>query len=57
MEIDRIKKKDSSVGRCFQCHKKGHLSKNCLHKRVEVHAVAMPEEALAKDTKVEEAKD
>ncbi len=57
MEIDRIKKKDSSEGRCFQCHKKGHLSKNCPHKRVEVHAVAMPEEALAKDTKVDEAKD
>ncbi len=58
MEIDHIKKKDSSEGRGFQCHKKGHLSKDCPHKKQEVCAVAAtPEEELAKDTKVEEVKE
>ncbi len=56
MDIDR--QKIMSEGRCFRCHKKGHILKDCpKKKKMEVCAVAVPEEALAKDTKIEEVKD
>ncbi len=48
-----------SEGRCFICREKGHISKDCLTKKskVEVHAVAMAEELLANNTKIEEVKE
>ncbi len=57
MDIDQ--QKHMSEGRCFLCHKKRHILKDCSKKknRAEVHAVAVVEEPLAKDTKVEKVKD
>ncbi len=58
MEIDAKKQKQRSEGHCFQCDKKGHLSRDCPHKKVAVCAVeAAPVEPLSKDTKIEEVKD
>ncbi len=56
MDIDRVK--HMSEGLCFICHKKGHISKNCLDKmkKVEVHAVEA-EVPLSKDTKIKEVKE
>ncbi len=46
-------------GLCFNCDKRGHLSKDCPKPRkVKVCAVeAAPPELLSKDTKIEEVKE
>lgn len=56
MDIDR--QKHMSEGRCFICHKKGHIGKDCQKRKkaVEICAAAV-EELLAKDTKVKEVKE
>ncbi len=56
MQIDW--KKYMSEERCFNCHKKGHISKDCPKKQKwEVWAVEMAEVLLSKNTKIEEVKE
>ncbi len=50
MDLDKM----WAQGLCFQCHKKGHLSRDCPDKKVQVHAVDM--EPMT-ESKVEEVKD
>lgn len=55
MQVDQ--KKYMAEGRCFICHKKGHISKDCLKKmKREVRAVEV-EVPLTLETKIEEVKD
>ncbi len=57
MDIDW--QRHMSKGRCFICHEKGHIGKNCLKRKEqqEVRAVEVAPEQLSKDIKVEEVKD
>ncbi len=57
MQIDVKKQKQCNEGCCFRCDKKGYLSRDCLHKKQEVHAVEMAEVLLSKDTKIKEVKE
>ncbi|KAK0232497.1 hypothetical protein EDD85DRAFT_956371 [Armillaria nabsnona] len=57
MQIDTKKEKQRSEGHCFRCDEKGHLSRDCPHKKKEqVHAVEAVVKPLFMDTKIEEVK-
>ncbi len=57
MDMDQLE--HFKKGLCFNCNKRGHLSRDCPKpKKVKVRAVeAAPMEPLSKDTKIEEVKE
>ncbi len=57
IQINVKKQKQCNEGHCFQCNEKGHLSRDCLHKKQEVCAVETAKVPLSTDTKIEEVKE
>ncbi len=61
MNIDareQKKQKQCAEGRCFKCNERGHLSKDCMNKKVAVRTVeTVRKEPLTESTKVEEVKE
>ncbi len=58
MKINTMKQKQQSKGHCFRCDEKGHLSRDCPHKKVAAHAVTeAPTEPLSANTKIKEVKE
>ncbi len=56
MDIDRLE--HLKKGLCFNCDKRGHLSKDCPKlKTVKVRVVEATTELLSTDTKIKEVKE